>query len=211
MASLGEFMGSAAGSGGTIISWVAIVFAVICSLLIIFGIGAWWWFKKRWNLKVEIKLTRGDGKVTIGEWGKGYFSPKRGVCYIKRPGARSPTVPIKVFDIRRYLQGPDLITVIQVGPEDYRPVLNKSWLEHEVNVKDKVTGKVTTFKESVLNIQVDKGLNKAWKTAWTSAAKKAYTLQSFLSQFQTPIAIAIVILAVFVGFAMMWTKLGSVC
>lgn len=183
--------------------------AVIIVLIIILGlIGAWWFFKKRWNLNVEFKLTRNDGRITNAEWGQGYFNAKRGVVYVKRPGAGrfSNGLPIKIFDIRRYIQGDSIITILQVGPEDFRPVLNDSWTEHVTTKKDAVTGEMVQVKESVLNIKVDSGLNKAWKSSWDAAAKNAYSIRSFFSQFQTPIAIGIVVICCFVGFAILWTK-----
>ena len=54
-------------------------------------------------------------------------------------------------------------------------------------------------------------LNKAWKAAWEEAAKNAYTIQSILRQYSAPISIGIVVICCFVGFAVLWTKLSSVC
>jgi hypothetical protein len=66
---------------------------------------------------------------------------------------------------------------------------------------------VTEVKESILNIKVDSGLNKAWKSSWDSTARQAYSIRSFLQQFQTPIAIGIVIICCFVGFAILYSKI----
>lgn len=199
------------GSGSSV--WLILLIVLIggSALILLGGGAAWWWFKKRWNLKVEFKLTRSDGKLTAAEWGKGYFNAKRGVVFIKRPGIRQRAIPTPIFDIRKYIQGDNVITVIQVGPEDFRPVLNTSWHEHNVDYVNDETGETKEIKESVLDIKVDPGLNKAWKTAFDMAAKKAYSLTTFFSQFQVPIAIAIVVLAVFVGFAIIWTRLPSIC
>ena len=168
------------------------------------------YFKKRWNLEVEFKLTRSDGRITNAEWGKGYYNSKKGVVFVRRPtmGKFSKGIPIKIFDIRKYLQGDRIITVLQVGPEDFRPVLNDSWTSHVVTYEDDKTGDLIEVKESILNIKVDSGLNKAWKSSWESAAKNAYSIRSFMSQFQTPIAIGIVIICCFVGFAILWTKVN---
>jgi hypothetical protein len=65
--------------------------------------------------------------------------------------------------------------------------------------------------DSILNIKVDTGEYKAWKSSWDNAAKRAYSLTSFLQQFAVPISIAIVLLACFVGFAILFTRIGSVC
>lgn len=195
-------------SGGMSIVWYVILgFLVLLGLAIIFAL---WYFKKRWNLNVEFKLTRNDGRITNAEWGKGFYNSKRGVVYVRRPtmGKFSKGIPIRIFDIRRYLQGDSIVTVIQVGPTDFRPVLNDSWTEHVETYSDSKTGELREIKESILNIKVDSGLNKAWTTSWESAAKKAYSISSFFQQFQTPIAIGIVVLCMFVGFSILWSKIS---
>jgi hypothetical protein len=180
-------------------------------LLMIGGILAFFYFRQRWNLQVEFKLTRNDGRITNAEWGKGYYDSKKGVVFVRRPtmGKFSRGIPIKIFDIRRYLQGDSIITVLQVGPEDFRPILNDSWTDHVVTYTDNKTGEVKEVKESILNIKVDSGLNKAWKSSWDAAAKKAYSISSFLSAFQTPIAIGIVVICCMVGFTILWTKVKA--
>ena len=209
MVDFGQTINSVVGGTGSVLFWlIAIVGIVLLILLFAGGLFWWWWAKKRYNLKVEIKMTRSDGKVNLGEWGKGLFNAKKGVLFIKRKGLKA--VPIKIIDVRRYLQGNDLITVLQVGPEDYRPVVNDSWIEYVREYEDE-KGNIIEQKESVLNIKVDTGLNKPWKSAWDSASKRAYSLVSFLQQFQTPIAIAVVVLAVFVGIAILWTRLPTIC
>lgn len=192
--------------GGLSIIWYVIL--GIIALLLLLGVGLIFYFRKRWNLDVEFKLTRSDGRITNAEWGKGYYNSKKGVVFVRRPtmGKFSKGVPIRIFDIRRYIQGTSIITLLQVGPEDFRPVLNDSWTEHVVTYKDDKTGETKDVKESILNIKVDSGLNKAWKSSWDAAAKNAYSIRAFLSQFQTPIAIGIVIICCFVGFAILWTK-----
>lgn len=195
---------------GSTVGLILLMFVIGLIVLVIIGfVGFLIWNKKRWNLKVEIKLPRSDGRIVNGEWGKGYFNSKHGVVYIKRPGFLQKKIPLKIFDPKRYLQGSDLITVIQLTPIDYRPVLPSSFLEHEVEYKDDKTGKISVVKESILNIKCDAGYDKAWQTAFEAASKKAYSLQSFMTQFQTPIAIAIVLIAVFVGIAALWTQLPS--
>jgi len=206
LAQLVPNMGAAADTGLSVIWYVVLGFVI---LIMIAVVGYILFFKKKWNLDVEFKLTRNDGRITNAEWGKGFYNAKKGVVFVKRPnmGKFSSGIPIKIFDIRRYLQGTSIITVLQVGPEDFRPVLNDSWTEHVETYKDDKTGDIIEIKESILNIKVDSGLNKAWKSAWESAAKNAYSIRSFMTQFQTPIAIAIVLIACFVGFAILYSKI----
>ncbi len=193
---------------GSTVGLIMIMIVIGIVSLLLFGLIGWRIYnKKRWNLKVEIKLPRSDGKIVNGEWGKGYFNSKQGVVYIKRPGFLMPKIPLKIFDPKRYLQGIDLITVIQLSHVDYRPVLPKSFLEYEILHTDDKTGEETLVKESVMTMECDTGASKAWVSAFEAAAKKAYSLQSFMQQFQTPIAIAIVLVAVFVGIAALWTQL----
>ncbi len=207
MADIGSTVSGLIPSGGVVGLIILLIVFGLAALVIIGLVGLLIWNKKRWNLKVEIKLPRSDGKIVNAEWGKGYFNSKHGVVYIRRPGKFQPKIPLKIFDPKRYLQGSDLITVIQLSPLDYRPVLPKSFLEFEVEYEDDKTGEVTVVKETVMNMECDTGASKAWQVAFDAAAKKAYSLQSFFTQFQTPLAIAIVLIAVFVGIAALWTQL----
>lgn len=212
MAGWGEVISSIGNNTGStlmLLIWIVLILGIV--VLVVGLIFGFWYFKKRWNLRVEIKLVRGNGKAIIGEWGKGRYDSQKGVVFIKREGEKIKKVPMPIFDIKRYLQGTDIMTVIQLGPEDYRPVLNDSWTERVVEYIDEDTGKEKKLKESIMDIKIDDGLNKAWKSAWDNAAKKAYSLSTFFSQFQTPIAIGIVIIALFVGFAIIWTRLGNIC
>ncbi len=211
----GESLQSISSGSGNIFGLIIWIMIIGTLGLLLLGLAAWWWFfKKKWNIRVEFKMIRSDGNYVYGEWGKGYFNAKRGVVFIKRPGMRQPKIAIKIFDIKEYIQGDNLITVIQLSPDDYRPVLPVSWTEHleeyeEIDDKTgKPTGKVELVKEAVLNIKTETGLNKAWKSAFEEAAKQAYSLKSFFTQFQTPIAIGIVLVCSFVGFAILWTKIG---
>jgi hypothetical protein len=167
------------------------------------------WNKKRWNLAVEIKLVRSDGRFIGAEWGKGMYNATKGFVYIKRPKMRKK-YEMKVFDVRRYLQGGNILTVIMLGADEMRPVLADSFTKHVVEYED-AQGKVKQVRESVMNIKIDSGDTKAWKTAFQAMAKKTYSIASFMQQFQTPIAIAIVLIACFVGFTVLWIKMGSVC
>ncbi|KKL79268.1 hypothetical protein LCGC14_2016530 [marine sediment metagenome] len=229
MPSLGEVVQDL-GSGGMSMTWI-FIWALIVGISLIFICFLGWllFFKVRWNLKVEIKLPRSDGRIINGEWGKGFYDAKRGSVYIKRPGRGSRKVAMKIFDVKRYLQGTDLLTVIQVGPEEFRPVLNHSYSEHLVNLIDKSKPvlsedgkpvldekgnplyKTVQMKDSIMNIQTETGKNKAWKAAFEDAATNAYTMKSIFRQYQTPIAIGIVVICCFIGFAVLWTKLSSVC
>ncbi len=221
MAIWDDVIGSiSSGTGAGLWGIVFVLIAVGVGFLIL-GVAAWYWFfKRKWNLKAEIKLTRSDGRITTAEWGKAYYNAKQGACFVRRPGMGQKVIAVKVFDIRKYIQGNNVISFIQLTPEELLPILNTSWEEYQDDkpMVDKQgneilddEGNPTYERAALMNIHIDPGLNKAWRAAWIQAAKQAYSLTSFFSQFQTPIAIAIVIIAVFVGFAMMWARLGTVC
>lgn len=197
---------SALGTGISVMWYIILGIVILIMLAIIFVI---FYFRKKWNLTVIFELTRNDAKLTNCEIGKGFYNSKKGVVFVRRPtmGKFSSGVAIKIFDIRRYLQSGDILHVLQVGPEDFRPVLVDSWTEHVATYTDDKTGETKEVKESILNIKVDSGLNKAWKSAWDSAAKNAYSIRSFMSQFQTPIAIGIVLICSFVGFSILYSKI----
>lgn len=210
MADINSVIGPIFSAGSGMLKWMIIAAIIIFVLAVIGGgLGFYFWNKKRWNLRIEFKIPRSDGQIILGEWGKGLWNAKRGVVYLKR--TKMSKVPMKVVNITRYLQGSDLMTVLQVGPQDYRPVLNDSWTEHIVEYEDEKTHEVIEQKEAIINIKADTGLNKPWKSAWEQASKTAYSITTFLTQFQTPIAIAIVLIAVFVGISILWVRLPSVC
>lgn len=206
MVDIGSVITGNVPSGSTVGMIMILIVMGIIALVLFGGLALYIWNKKRWNLKVEIKLPRSDGKIVNGEWGKGYFNSKQGVVYIKRPGFGQPKIPLKIFDPKRYLQGADLLTVVQLSPLDYRPILPKSYLEYDIMHIDE-KGKETMVKEAIMDMECDTGASKAWQTSFEAASKNAYSLQSFMQQYQTPIAIAIVLVAVFVGIAALWTQL----
>ena len=144
---------SAASTGISLIWYVVLGVGVLILLSVIFVL---WYFRKRWNLTVIFELTRNDAKLTNCEIGKGFYDSKRGVVYVRRPtmGKFSKGIAIKIFDIRRYLQSGDILHVVQVGPEDFRPVLVDSWTEHVQSYTDSKTGIV----QEIIRIKCSKNL-----------------------------------------------------
>lgn len=226
MADISGALGTvAAGGRGALFTTIWVSIAILVVGLMLLGITVFFWKRKKWNLIVEIKLPRNDTRIINAEIGTGSYDAKRGVVLIKRKKAKP--VPMKIFDVKRYLQGTNLLTVLQLGSEDFRPVLNDSWTEHLCEYKDETKpikdeegndmfdedGKqmfeTTTIKESILNIKTETEHNKAWKAAWEEAAKNAYTVQSILRQYQAPISIGIVVICCFIGFAILWTKISG--
>jgi len=210
MGSLGDLFGSIglnfAGGGWGMVGTIAAVFIGVFGLII--AIGFVWWIirkKKNWNIKVEFRLPRDvredtDGTV-IGtitkEWGKGYYDSKKGVVHVKRKG-RKP-VSMKPFDIKRYLSSSSILTVIQVGIEDYRPVLDESYLE----VFDDTTGE----EAALIKAHIDTSEGKSWKSSFERDSKSAYSLQKFWQQHGDKIMWGLIILIILVGQAIVITRL----
>jgi len=197
---------------GTIF-WVALIAVPALGLII----GFFWWIhrKKKWNLDVEFKLPRSDGKLVDAEWGRGCFNTKRGVVLLKRK--RKKAIPMKPFKIGKFLQGSRTLTVIQIAPETYIPVLNHSWIEMENdkplrNDKGKLirdeSGKPVYEKAALMKIRIDNTESKAWKNAFEREAKAAYSITSLLERYAPYIGIAMILVFNFIGFAILWTKVA---
>ena len=206
MASIGQLFKGLPIFNGGFISIVLSIFLGVVGLSLA-GFFVWFILKRRkdWNLGIEFKIPRnislenGEVKGTLNkEWGKGYYNPKQGVVFIKRKGKKP--IPMKPFDIKRYLSGKGILTVIQVGVEDYRPVLDDSYLE----VVDDETGETG----ALIKTRIDTSESKAWRNQWEREAKATYSFSNFLSQHGDKIVMAFVIFIVLVGQAIVITKIG---
>ena len=192
----GLFGGFSAGSMMPIV--IGIFAAVVVFSLV--GFFAWWMIKKRinWNLKVEFKLPRSDGKMVNSEWGKGCYSTNRGVVFLKRK--RRKKVAMKPFDIQKYLQGEKILTVVQIGAEQYVPVLPESFTQL---VDDKTGEEAATIK-----FKVDSTESKSWRNSFERDSKTAYTIMGLLQQYANFIGWGIILFMNFAGFAILYTKVA---
>lgn len=192
--------------GGGFIDVILALMIGLVALGVVVGIF-WWFFAKRknWNIKVEYKIPRDvreqeDGTIsgTINkEWGRGYYNPRQGVVFIKRKGKKP--IPMKPFDIKRYLSASGILTVIQVGIEDYRPVLDDSYLEL---VDDK------TGEEAVLTkVKTDISGSKSWRNQFERDSKATYSIMSFLQQHGEKLMWGLIIMIILVGEAIVITRL----
>ena len=171
--------------------------------LVIFGsIAAAVYFlvykKRKWFLNVEFKIPRSDGKFMNAEWGKGTYDAERGVVFVKRSGKKP--VPMKPFDIKRYLQGTDILTVVQIGIEDYRPVLQDSYIEME----DEQTGE----EAALIKAKIDTSESKAWRSSFEREAKAAYSIIGLLHQYAHFVGFGILFFMIFAGFAVLYGRIG---
>lgn len=195
-----EFLGTYASkfAGGSIMNLlVGLIFGMI-----VLGIVIWfaWYmmFKKiKWNLQVEFKFPRSDGKIVNGEWGKGSYNTKRGVVLLKRK--RMTAVPMPPCDVKKYLQGNNVLTVIQVGAEQYVPVMPDTF----THLQDDETGE----EAAIMDLKVDLSRSKAWRTAFERESKQAYTIMTLLQQYANFIGWGIILFMNFVGFSILYSRI----
>lgn len=195
----GGFGGGGDGSIVTLFIYMAAGIAVMGGISLVFFMIVR--NKKKWFLNVEFKIPRADGKIVNSEWGKGTYNARKGVVFVKRDG--KPQAAIKPFDVKKYLQGggkkgKETLTVIQVGIEDYRPVLLDSFLE----MTDDETGQ----EAALMNIKIDTTESKAWKESFEREAKSAYSIQTLFQQYAQYIGFGILFFMIFIGFAILYGR-----
>lgn len=190
-------IGSFIPSGGLIRIVVIVGLTILIVGLIAGAIIYYFHRKKNWNMEVEFKIPRSDGRIVNAEWGKGMYDTKRGVVLIKRKGKKA--VSMKPFDVKRYLQGGNLLTVVQVGAEQYIPVFIESYLE----MVDEKTGE----EGALMKIKIDTTESKSWKNSFEREAKSAYSIIGLLAQYAPYIGIGLVLIFNFIGFAILYGKI----
>jgi hypothetical protein len=184
----------------------------ICGFIVFFIIIFWFgWYRKQWNIKVEFKIPRGINFLNSGdlldntrvqgivnaEWGKGSYDAKKGTVWVKRKGKKK--VAMKPFDVKKYLQGDNILSVVQVGVEDYRPVLTESYLD----MIDETTGE----EAALLKIKIDTSESKAWKNSFERESKNAYSITNLLKENAHWIAIGLVIFLWGIQFLVLYNRM----
>lgn len=198
-------------SGG---GFLDIVIAITLGTVVLGLCGGFLYFmikrKMFWNLKVEFRFPRnirkefddGGAELIVGtinkEWGKGYYNPKEGVVYVKRK--KKKPVPMKPFNIKEALSNNNILTVIQVGVEDYRPVIEDSYL----NVEDSETGE----EGALIKAKIDTSESKSWRNEYERSRKSTYTLMGWLNEHGQLVGFGFIILSIFVGFAIVYSKIA---
>jgi hypothetical protein len=178
---------------------ITIIIAIL--IIISLAIGGWaFFFRKRWQLKCEFKMTRSNGQVTMAEWGKARLDLPNGCIWIKRKSKRAES--IKAKDLAKYLQGSDTITVIG-NTGNWKLVIPDSYME----VTDEESGESA----AVIKLITDTKSDKAWADNFERTAKQTFTIQSFLQQYGQFLGwgfiILVLIIGQFVGFSMVLDKI----
>jgi len=199
---LESIFGNIGGSGGLVgfaeLAFWAFVLIFVLGLCVFF---VWYYLKrkKNWNIKVEVKIPRSDGKLLTAEWGKGAYDEKRGVVWIKRKGKKA--IAMKPFDTSKFLQGKEnILTTLQISLDHYVPILWESFLELE---DDRTKEEV-----SVAKLVADYSESRSWKNSFEREAKQAYTIMNLLKDYAPMIGVGILILFNFVGFTILYTRIA---
>jgi len=196
------------GGGGMTSTILAVIFGLV--VLGICGFALWWFTskKKRWNLKIEFKIPRNIRKIRIKdgtikivgtlnkEWGKGHYNATQGDVYIKRNGKKA--VPMKPFDIKQYLSTGNILTVIQTGIEDYRPVRDESYIE----LKD-CNGAGGALVQAIIDISE----SKSWKNTFEREAKMTYSIKNWIAEHGALVAMGLVLLMNLIGFSIVIARM----
>jgi len=192
--------------GGSNIIYLLIGFAV----LLICGFALWWFLKKRktWNIKVEFKIPRNIKKVRtkegtikiIGtlnkEWGKGFYDAKKGSVFIKRKGKKA--VAMKPFDVKQYLSTGNILTVVQTGIEDYRPIRDESYIE----LKD-----IDGGEGALVQAVIDTSESRSWKNTFEREAKMTYSIKNWIAEHGALVAMGLVLLMNLIGFSIVIARM----
>lgn len=209
MAGIGDILGKIGIGGGGSGSFVSNISYIIIGAVVLIGCGlGLWWFiarRKKYNLQVEFKIPRNmkeqkDGEITgtlNKEWGKGFYNAKKGVVFVKRKGKKP--VPMKPFDVKSYLSTGNILTVIQTGIEDYRPVIDESYIELE----DDKTGEAA----ALIKAKIDTSESKSWKNSFEREAKMTYSIKNWIDEHGGLMAMGLVLLMNLVGFAIVLSRL----
>jgi len=174
---------------------------IIVALAVLVGVALWAKKRKKWNLRIEVKLPRSDGKIINSEIAKGFYDTKAGFVSLKRKGIKS--IDMKPFNVSKYLQGTNYLEVLQVGPDDFIPILPKSYtIITKSNAKE---GEQKRF--ALLDIEGDMGERKQWASNAAESAVNRFTLSSFLKRHEMAITLAILIFVMFIGFAVIFSQM----
>jgi hypothetical protein len=202
-------LGGGGGSGNLLGNMMTILLGAVALACVVGGVWYLLYKKKSWNIKVEVKIPRNIRNIKLREggykvygtlnkeWAKGFYDAKRGVCYIKRKGKKA--VPMKPFDIKRFLSTENILTVIQVGMEDYRPVLDDSYIE----VVDDETGE----EAALITAKIDTSESKSWKNSFERDSKSAYTIKNWIAEHGALVAMGLVLLMNLIGFAIVIARM----
>jgi len=99
---------------------------------------------------------------------------------------------MKPFDVKQYLSTGNILTVVQIGIEDYRPIRDESYIE----LKD-VNGKEGALVQAV----IDTSESKSWKNTFERESKMTYSIKNWIAEHGALVAMGLVLLMNLIGFS----------
>lgn len=209
---VGDLFGSIGfgGVGGGSMIWNMLYVGIGGLVLAVCGFGLWFFIKKKkhWNIKVEFRIPRNIRKVrmrdgtikVIGtlnkEWGKGFYDANKGCVFVQRK--KKKAVPMKPFDVKQYLSDSNILTVVQIGVEDYRPVRDDSY----ITMKDQKGSE-----SALLEVIIDTSESKSWKNTFERESKQAYSIKNWLHEHGALVAMGLVLFMNLIGFAIVIARM----
>ena len=197
---LGNIMGGIGGFGGMFGAFKTVGYILVSIVILGFcGLVVWfmWKRKRNWNMKVEVKIPRSDGKLMNSEWAKGEYNTDKGVVWIKRKKVKS--VPMEPFNASRFLQGnKNILTVVQLAPDHYLPLAYESFEE----VYDDKTKQKAVLSKMMSNYS----RSKAWKNSFERERKNAFSIKNLLRDYAPYISIGMVIVLWGIQFMVLYMK-----
>jgi hypothetical protein len=173
------------GLWGIVIGAVLLIF-----LLIAGGVGWWKWYQRKWYLSVPLKMPRDNGRTITSEIAKGYWDSRQATLWVKREGLFGQKFFVKMDDIRKYMQGNQIIELLGSGVT-WKPILPESYLE----VIDDATGQ----KANIMSYSMDFTQDKAWAIRAEREYTETFSLSDVFNKLKDYIGwglvIGIVILA----------------
>ncbi|KKL19035.1 hypothetical protein LCGC14_2469510, partial [marine sediment metagenome] len=119
-------------------------------------------------------------------------------------------VAMKPFDVRRFLQGENVLEVLMLSPTDFIPIDPKNYMKVTEEYTDN-EGNKQTQKYSVFDIVTDNLKRKTWKNYTERIAKSRFTLAGFLDQHWRAIELGILVFIIFIGFSVLWMRMPKLC
>lgn len=193
---IGDLLGGLNIGFGGFGNLVTIALIAITAIMIVGSIIWFFWNRKQWNLIVEVLVPRqvqylkpghlldiDSIKGDIGsEIAKGAYNVKKGAVFIKRKGKSK--VSMKPFNVNLFLFNQNKLKVVQVGAEEYIPILPQSFILYEDEKGNTA---------ALLKLKADATTSKAWRSTFERNSKITFSVVNFLRENQTIIMIGLVI------------------
>lgn len=185
------------GGAGGIFNLITIVAFAFMALMVIAGIIWFFYNRKRWNIKKvtfklprEVKFLKEGTSLDINnirgaideETGRGSYDVKRGTVFLKRKGKKK--IAMKPFNVGEYLNASGNLEVVQIGSDEYVPVIPRSYMLYEDDDGNTC---------ALVSLKADVSESRSWKNSFEREAKSAFSIMALLREYAPIIAIGLVI------------------